>query len=324
MSSYDEEHRALTRKDFLKGAAVIAPVPALLGGGLLASTVAGTAPQAGADVTEVGHELELTPQCDDGDPQTPAQTEGPYFTSGSPERTDLVEPNMPGTRLSVTGVVYTRTCYPVDRAKVDFWQCDNGGNYDNVGYRLRGHQYTGADGRFRLSTIVPGLYPGRTRHIHVKVQAPNQPVLTSQLYFPNEPGNARDSLYDPRLEMVMRDVSGGREGTYDFVLNISGPPPTTTTTLPPPTTTTTTAPPGGITGTVNTGGYAYVNIRSGPGSSYPIVGRASNGQTVAVGCQTTGSYVSGPKGYSNKWDRLTSGYYIADTFVRTSSTPPPC
>jgi len=62
----------------------------------------------------------------------------------------------------------------------------------NTGYRLRGHQFTDEAGRYALETVVPGLYPGRTRHLHVKVQAPNQPVLTTQLYFPGQPSNATD------------------------------------------------------------------------------------------------------------------------------------
>ena len=45
---------------------------------------------------------------------------------------------------------------------------------------------------WRLDTIVPAEYPGRARHIHVKVQAPRRRLLTTQLYFPGEPGNRRE------------------------------------------------------------------------------------------------------------------------------------
>ena len=51
-------------------------------------------------------------------------------------------------------------------------------------------------------TILPALYRGRTCHYHIKVQAPERPVLTTQLYFPNEPANRRDGLF--RRELVMR------------------------------------------------------------------------------------------------------------------------
>jgi protocatechuate 3,4-dioxygenase beta subunit len=162
--------------------------------------------------------LTPTPVCgdDDDDDPTPRQTEGPYFTPSSPKRASLVEPGMAGTRLVVTGMVLTRGCRPVANALVDFWQCDDDGVYDNSGYRLRGHQFTDAKGVYRLETIVPGVYPGRTRHIHVKVQAARQPVLTTQLYFPDEPRNRRDRIFDSELLLRMTDG----QGRFDFVLNM--------------------------------------------------------------------------------------------------------
>lgn len=163
--------------------------------------------------------LPPTPACgDDDDEPTAAQTEGPYFTPGSPERASLIEPGINGTRLVVAGSVLSTGCAPIAKALVDFWQCDDAGVYDNTGFKLRGHQFTDGQGRYRLETIVPGVYPGRTRHIHLKVQAPNRPVLTTQLYFPNEPANARDGIYRSELEMQVRSVSGGQEGAFDFVL----------------------------------------------------------------------------------------------------------
>jgi protocatechuate 3,4-dioxygenase beta subunit len=110
--------------------------------------------------------------------------------------------------------VLTSDCRPVRRALLDFWQADDAGQYDNQGYRLRGHQFSDAEGGWRLETVVPGLYTGRTRHIHVKVQAPDGPVLTTQLYFPGEPANDRDGLFDQALLM---DVSGDR-ASFTFVL----------------------------------------------------------------------------------------------------------
>src|SRR5688572_23026537 len=131
--------------------------------------------------------VEPTLACadDDDDDPTAAQTEGPFFKTSSPKRTSLIETATKGTRLSLVGLVMTRSCKPVPNALIDFWQADDSGEYDNVTFRLRGHQFASATGTYRLDTIVPGLYPGRTRHIHVKVQAPNQRPLTTQLYFPD-------------------------------------------------------------------------------------------------------------------------------------------
>jgi protocatechuate 3,4-dioxygenase beta subunit len=163
--------------------------------------------------------LQLTPDCADADDLTPAQTEGPYFTRNSPQSTALLEAGDPGTRLVVSGLVLTTQCQPVPGALLDFWQANSWGQYDNVGYRYRGHQFTEADGRFYLETVMPGLYPGRTRHIHVKAQAPGSRVLTTQLYFPGEPGNARDGIYRRDLEMhVADDQAGGKTARFDFVI----------------------------------------------------------------------------------------------------------
>ncbi len=147
-------------------------------------------------------------------------TAGPFYTPNSPLRTSLLEKGVTGTRIVVTGRVYSRACTPIANALVDVWQADGDGEYDNEGYRLRGHQFSTADGSYRLETIVPGLYPGRTRHVHVRVQPKGGRLLTTQLYFPDEPRNARDSLYRPELEMAVREAERGRgrEGRFHFVL----------------------------------------------------------------------------------------------------------
>lgn len=162
-----------------------------------------------------------TPACDDGDEPTPAQTEGPYFTRNSPERENLREAGLPGTPLVLTGHVLTRSCTPVAGALVELWHADHEGVYDNDGYRFRGHQFTGPDGQYRFETILPGLYPGRTRHFHVKYQAPNQPVLTTQLYFPDEPANRTDRIFSPELLVALSEGGDGSVARFDAVLDIA-------------------------------------------------------------------------------------------------------
>lgn len=149
---------------------------------------------------------------------TPSMTEGPFYTPGSPERTSLLEPDTPGTPLTISGYVLTPDCTPIAGAWLDFWQTDGEGVYDNAGFKLRGHQFTGADGSYRLETVLPGEYPGRTAHIHVKVQAPNGPVLTSQLFFPGAAGNASDSIFSEQLLVEMSEGTGGLQGIFNFIL----------------------------------------------------------------------------------------------------------
>lgn len=165
--------------------------------------------------------LAPTPACGAEEAElTAAQTEGPYFTPNSPERSNFREDVDDGTPLVVTGAVLATDCTPVGRALVDVWHADAGGEYDNQGYRLRGYFFTDDQGRYRLETIVPGLYPGRTRHLHVKVQAPRGRVLTTQLYFPGESANRRDGIYRPELEMNVEDSPEGSNARFDFVLEI--------------------------------------------------------------------------------------------------------
>ena len=210
----------MNRRKFLKLSLMTStPMMIALSGGLMRGEATLSA-LAGSATAPVARAMTLapTPQCLDDDDVTPPQTEGPYYTPNSPERTTLLEPDLAGTKIVVTGSVLDTACQPVARALLDFWQADDGGEYDNVGYRLRGHQFTDDAGRYYLETVVPGLYPGRTRHFHVRVQAPNQPVLTTQLYFPGEPRNQRDGIFRPELLMAVDDTPDGKVATFNFVL----------------------------------------------------------------------------------------------------------
>jgi protocatechuate 3,4-dioxygenase beta subunit len=162
--------------------------------------------------------LAPTPACHDGDDATVPQTEGPYFKPSSPERTELFEEGMAGQPIELVGFVLSRGCKPLAGALLEFWQADDKGRYDNSGFRLRGHQFSDAEGRYRVRSIVPGIYPGRTRHIHVKVQPRDRPVLTTQLYFPGESKNQSDSLFRKDLQMRTAKNAGWLAGRFDFVL----------------------------------------------------------------------------------------------------------
>jgi protocatechuate 3,4-dioxygenase beta subunit len=149
---------------------------------------------------------------------TPASTEGPYFKTNSPERASLLEPGIAGMKLTLSGYVLNTDCQPVVGARLDFWQADASGQYDNSGYTLRGHQFSDQDGRYQLETIVPGLYPGRTEHIHVKVNAPNGPGLTTQLFFPGVSQNDQDRIYDPALLLDIQQAGDGLNASFNFIV----------------------------------------------------------------------------------------------------------
>lgn len=165
-----------------------------------------------------GQTLPLTPACGEKPERTPSQTAGPFYTPDSPRRSSLVEPGSKADRLVLTGLVLSPQCRPVANALLDFWHCDEAGDYDNRGFRYRGHVLADASGRFSLATIVPGEYPGRTRHIHVKVQPPGGRVLTSQLYFPDEPGNRSDFIYRRELTMQVARRGLQLDARFDFIV----------------------------------------------------------------------------------------------------------
>lgn len=160
----------------------------------------------------------LTPSCGRGKELTLEQTEGPYFTPNTPQRTDFSVDEPQGKVLLLQGVVLNSACVPQANALVELWHANSRGEYDNQGYQLRGHTFTDAQGRFQFKTIVPGLYPGRTRHYHVKVQRRNGRVLTTQLYFPQERQNQNDMIFDPQLVMRMSQARGAMVGSYEFVV----------------------------------------------------------------------------------------------------------
>ncbi len=132
--------------------------------------------------------------------------------------------------LTLTGMVFNEKCQPITHALLEFWQADRRGRYDNKGFTLRGHQFTNAQGRYTLKTIVPKDYPGRTAHIHVKVQAPHRPVLTSQLFFPDNTKaygmnvarlNARDGFINRQCTIKLGKLAANLyPGRFDFVIEV--------------------------------------------------------------------------------------------------------
>jgi protocatechuate 3,4-dioxygenase beta subunit len=198
--------RQWSRRDFLR-AAMRLPAILLFGNALPARVRAQTTAP--------------TPACKEPDDPTPAQTAGPFYKPRSPQRSSLIESGMTGTKILLRGYVRSTRCKPVSGALLELWQADAAGVYDNTGYKLRGHQFADASGRYTFETIVPGLYPGRTRHFHVRVQAPNRQILTTQLYFPDEPQNRRDGIFNEKLLMTLSQNGSERLAAFDFALDLT-------------------------------------------------------------------------------------------------------
>lgn len=190
---------------------------------LRGALAAGGLSMAGVPDLASAQALTPTPQCRDGDEPTVPQMEGPFYKPRSPQRDDLAEKGTRARLVELAGFVLARDCRPVPGVLVDLWHADEQGDYDNRGFRYRGHVFTDAQGRYRFRTIVPALYPGRTRHFHVKVLSTGSQLLTTQLYFPNEPRNARDGLFRRELVMRVGDAGEAMTARFDFVLDLRRP-----------------------------------------------------------------------------------------------------
>jgi protocatechuate 3,4-dioxygenase alpha subunit len=111
--------------------------------------------------------------------QTPSQTVGPFFSPGLVwEDGGKVLFAGQGEPITLAGQVFDGAGAPVAGALLETWQADAQGRVPAPGDAARPHGYgrvyTGADGAFRIETVMPGAYtgPGGERYapqLHVTI-----------------------------------------------------------------------------------------------------------------------------------------------------------
>lgn len=123
-------------------------------------------------------------------PPTRPDAEGPFYKPNAPERASV------GHGLVVAGTVRTvGTCAPIPNARLEWWQANPQGHYDDA---HRATHKADGDGRYRFETSFPPPYFGRPSHLHVKVLAPGHRPLTTQVYpQPGQPEIAFDFVLRP-------------------------------------------------------------------------------------------------------------------------------
>lgn len=119
---------------------------------------------------------------------TPFCELGPFYKRQAPNTSMMRAAGDAGMPLTVAGGVYDTRGDLVPEAKVEVWQTDNAGHYDNEGYRYRAVLMPGANGKYSFDSVMPGHYPQRVcQHVHYLVTAPGHKPLITQLYFATDP-----------------------------------------------------------------------------------------------------------------------------------------
>jgi flagellar protein FlgJ len=65
-----------------------------------------------------------------------------------------------------------------------------------------------------------------------------------------------------------------------------------------------------------------MNIRSGPGLRFSVVGKQGAGTVIYSTCQVWGEPISGPAAVSSVWHRLAAGRYVSDAYIAWSPSRP--
>ncbi len=185
--------------------------------------------------------------------QTPEQTIGPYYPDRMPldQDNDLIVINdnitpAVGQVSWLSGRVLGSNGAPMRNALVEIWQADNNGAYihsrspianRDANFQGYGRFVTGRDGGYLFRTVKPGLYPGRTRHVHVQVTPATGQKLVSQLYVQGESLNNSDGVLNGIRDSAQRasvirpwataagSLAGELAVNWDIVFGVTPPEP---------------------------------------------------------------------------------------------------
>ncbi len=147
---------------------------------------------------------------------TPEVGMGPFYPMLKPLDKDADLTSVKGQKgvaagaiVHVAGRVLDTKGNSVKNAKIEIWQANSYGRYSHqsdpntaqLDPNFQGYAVlkTDNEGRYRFKTIKPGAYPisptaQRPPHIHFDVEGKAN-RLVSQMFFPDEPLNEKDSLF---------------------------------------------------------------------------------------------------------------------------------
>lgn len=158
---------------------------------------------------------------------TPRMTLGPFYPDALPAERDAdltAVAGQPGraagTLLYVQGRVTDNRGKPLPKVRLELWQANDKGRYihsadtDASGpldpnFQGYGALVTDALGRYRIKTIKPAPYAGRTPHLHFTAVGGGERLVT-QMFFEGEKLNGRDGVY----RALDRDGQRSATGTW--------------------------------------------------------------------------------------------------------------
>ena len=164
---------------------------------------------------------------------------GARFRENAPLRAKINPPYEPGDVLIIKGRVWGNdTREPLARVRMDVWQANAEGRYDNQDgpvdpeiFINRARLYCDQDGYYEFETVHPGPYEQegpngtfwRAPHIHFRVRDPDYVHLVTELFFKGDPYHDVDPFLKPSLviELSARERNNQiyHEGIFDIVLS---------------------------------------------------------------------------------------------------------
>jgi protocatechuate 3,4-dioxygenase beta subunit len=159
---------------------------------------------------------------------TPAVALGPFYPDRLPEDQDADLTAVAGRQgraagqiLYLSGRVLDTRRRPIPGARLELWQANAHGRYIHsadgeasgpLDPNFQGYASlrTDAQGRYRIKTVKPAPYSGRTAHLHFNVEG-GRVKLTTQMFFEGERQNERDGLY----RWLSREDRGAATGRWE-------------------------------------------------------------------------------------------------------------
>jgi len=164
--------------------------------------------------------------------KTPSDVEGPFYPlEPIPLRSQLINtPNLSEDAvMSLQGRLFNVDGSPLQKAKIEIWQCDAKGvydhpyasNYQNFDKRFAGFgaQLSDAQGNYAFNTLYPVPYTGRPPHIHIKIWHQEKEQLTTQIYLKTSTDRLWSLARRDLLEIKPIQLENNQyQASFDFIV----------------------------------------------------------------------------------------------------------